>query len=112
MEEIEDLQHALCATREEEPQYEFHAPGGDYNTKETQWTSTAPTEQSTVIGTDTGSEIISTLTTVSNLWREEMSEAMLKTREHMIDMDRNHTVAMLAMRQMTDELFSQGTTHM
>ena len=64
-EEIEDLQYALCATRDEGPQYEFPPFGGNYYTKETQWTSTAPTEESTIIETDTGSEIISTLTTAS-----------------------------------------------
>ena len=107
--EVQALQHAPRTTREEEPQYDFSPLGSNYSKKETKWTITAPTERCNITGTDTGSEIISTITTASNLWREEMSVALLKTREHMLCMERNHTKAMLAMQHMTDERFSQGT---
>ena len=62
--EVEEL-HYILDTRQERPHHEF-APDGDYKTKETQWTSTAPTEQSTMIGSDTSSKSISTITAASN----------------------------------------------
>ena len=65
-EEVEDLNYALIVTRHEGPHHEFPSGGYIYKTKETQWTSTAPTERSTMIGSDESSEIISTITAASN----------------------------------------------
>ena len=94
--------------RDDGTQYKFPPLDSNHNTKETQWTNTAPIKQSTITGTDTGGKIISTLTMVSNLWREEMSEAMQKNREQIIELHRDHTTAMLALRQTTDVRFNQG----
>ena len=104
--EVEEL-HYILDTRQERPHHEF-APDGDYKTKETQWTSTAPTEQSTMIGSDTSSESISTITAASNRWKEDKNAAVVKNRYQMIELQRAHSTAMLAPRQSMDERFQQG----
>ena len=72
----------------------------------------APTEGSTITRTDTAGEIISTITTVSTLWREEMNGAMQMTREELLRMERNHTKVMSVMRQMTDQRIGHVTREM
>ena len=52
--------------QQERSLHEFTPTENDsYNPKRKQWTSTAPTKRSTAIGSDTNSEIISTITSVS-----------------------------------------------
>ena len=67
----------------------------------------APTEGSTVTGTDTASKKVSTITAASNLWREEMNGAMKMNRDKLLRMERNHTQMMAVMQQMSDEIFFQ-----
>ena len=77
------------------------------NPKRKQWTSAAPTKRSTVIGSDTNSEIISTITAVSTQWREEMSETVEKISDRMFELQSQNTAAMAAQQQSTDDRFYQ-----
>ena len=69
--------------------------GTKFYEKEIKRTSMAPTEGSTITGTDTASEIVSTITTSSTLWREEMNGAMKMNRDKLLRMEKNHTKVML-----------------
>ena len=94
--------------QQERSLHEFAPTENDsYNPKKKQWTSTAPTERSTVIGSDTNSEIISTITAVSTRWREEMSETVEKISDRMFELQSQNTAAMAAQQQSTDERFYQ-----
>ena len=98
IDEAQILQQATSMNRAGEYQYDSPPQGNKFDDKEMKRISMSPTEGSTITGTETASEIISTITTASTLSGKEMNGVMKMTRKELQCIERNHTKVMSVMQ--------------
>ena len=70
----------------------------------------AHTEGITITGADTVGDIVSTVTSVTALWRADINREMQVNREELLRTERDHAKRMSFMQQMTDTRIDQVQT--